>query len=184
MNATKKQSPTADKSRATKDRARADSARTHHLFVDVTTKEKKLILAYCNAKGLSVSQFLAEVALEDARLSEEAKEAGGNTKPRKIEITLSPRDYAKVMYKARLRETDAAKFIEERLVSVLRKSKEFGSLRRQSLRYYVSDHEHETLLAHMKKHGYSSRHYVAMLALGAVESEMAPISQRLLAKKR
>src|SRR5437016_2142401 len=47
-------------------RAKADTPRTRHLFVDVTAEEKQLIEAYCNSKGLSASEFLAGVALEDA----------------------------------------------------------------------------------------------------------------------
>jgi hypothetical protein len=179
----KRQSRLAPVSAARPKRATADSARKHHLFVDVTDKEKQLILAYCNSKDLSVSEFLAEVALDDARPSK-ANSRLKETSPRTVQIELSEHDYAKLVYKSRLRKISPEDFIHTRLLPDLQKSKEWGSLERETLRYYVSDKEHRTLLDHMKKFGHSSRHYVAFLAVQAIEEQFDPIKNKLISKRR
>jgi len=146
------------------------------LFVDVSNKEKKLIQSYCDANNISVSEFLAGIALQDAAEPEPTK--GKPAPTRTIQIELTEHEYAKVVYKARLREVKPEAFIHTRLVSDLKKSKEWGSLDLESLRCYVSDKEHKTLLKYLKRHGHSSRHYIAFLALQKIEEAADPVKKK------
>ncbi len=156
----KKKKKNTNKAIKPRQRAKAESARNHHLFVDVSNKEKKLIQSYCDANNISVSEFLAGIALQDAAEPEPTK--GKPAPTRTIQIELTEHEYAKVVYKARLRE----------------ESKEWGSLDLESLRCYVSDKEHKTLLKHLKRHGHSSRHYIAFLALRKIEEAADPVKKK------
>src|SRR5947209_6507414 len=79
---------------------KAASVRSHYLLAEVTPEEKKNILKHCKTQNMSVSRFLAQLALEDAS----TKKKASPEEPLTIRIKLPPGKRAKLLYIARLKE--------------------------------------------------------------------------------
>lgn len=150
-------------------RKKTGSARSHYLLAEVTFEEKQAILEYCKNHNLSVSRFLAQVALEDAQ----AKKKAAPQEPLKITINLPANERAKLLYIARLKEKSIDQLVEEFIApSLAKNSRGPGTrytLKTQEIRYYLNDEEHALIKKHMEKEHVSSRHYLAQLALRAIE---------------
>ncbi|HLJ85469.1 MAG TPA: hypothetical protein VKZ53_01520 [Candidatus Angelobacter sp.] len=144
-------------------------ARKHHLLAEVTPEEKQAILGYCETHDLSVSRFLAQVALEDATTRKTAM----REEPLTITLSLPANKRAKLLYMARLKEKTIDALVEEFLTPTLDKNRRGpGSrytLQTEVLRYYLNDEEHSLIKRHMEKEHVSSRHYLAQLALKVIE---------------
>ena len=154
-------------------------SRRHHLFVEVLSRqEKQDIETYCKKIGQSMSDFFRSIALADARVDGPAKDDKKAVQMQTVLVSFSPLEHRKLEYKSRLRGTDIAEFVHERLVLYLRKTKEYGKkkpeVRRKrgiSMRYYLNREEHKSIRAYMKRHDLSSRHYLAVRALETIKAE-------------
>lgn len=152
---------------------KAGSTRNHHLLAEVTLEEKQAILKYCKTHNLSVSGFLAQVALEDAK----AKKKAAPEEPITITINLPANQRAKLLYMARLREKSIEELVEEFIAPNLAKNQRGPgaqfTLPTETLRYYLNDDEHILIKKHMEKEHVSSRHYLAQLALQTIQKHSA-----------
>jgi uncharacterized protein (DUF1778 family) len=142
--------------------------RKHHMHTDFSAEQKKLILAYCAKHNISVSQFLAEVAVNDANesLHRRAKE-----QEEEITITLRiPRDKrTKLEIFAERRGETIEDHIRAHILPLLEKQQTSFPLKTESVRYYLNKNEHELVIKQLKKRGLSGRNYVAFLALQKVK---------------
>lgn len=147
---------------------KTNSARKRHLLAEVTPQEKQAILDYCQAHDLSVSSFLAQVALDDAR----SKRKTASLDTLTITINLPANRHAKLLYLARLREQSIDElindFIEPNLAKNHRGPGSLYTLHTETLRYYLNNEEHALIKKHMQKQHVSSRHYLAQLAIQTI----------------
>ena len=138
------------------------------MLAEVTPEEKDAILKHCKSHNLSVSRFLSQVALDDAK----AKKKATREAPLTITINLPANERAKLLYMARLKEKSVDELVEEFIAPSLAKNRRGpGSrytLETEILRYYLNDEEHALIKKHMEKEHVSSRHYLAQLALRAI----------------
>jgi hypothetical protein len=167
--------PVATKKRAVRPnqgstlRPRAEAPRRHFLYIEVTEDERKAIHDYCIRNQISVSQFLAELLLEDA------------SKPRRkgkvlvrAEFELTPEEQEKLELLARLHnKASVGEFIRELIQPNLDMQKLHTStnLETTALRFYLSEDEHETITKYIAEKGIPARKYAAMLALKAIAKD-------------
>jgi len=142
------------------------SPRTYHLNTDFSSQQKKLILAYCAEHQISVSQFLAEVALNDARESVDQRV----DEEEEITITLRiPRHKrTKLEIFAQRRGETIGDHVRAQLLPLLEKQQPPHPAKKNSLRYYLDKKEHELVRRQLKKRGLSGRNYIAFLAVQKV----------------
>ncbi len=148
-------------------RRKADSPRRHYLVTTVTDKERDAISRYCARHKMSVSAFLADLALADAQ-----KPAKSKLEDQEITITLTlpARDIDKMRIFARLEEKSIADMLRELIKPSLEKRQTASALEMRTLRCWLSDEEHRTIKKYLAKHRLSARNYLALLALRAVEN--------------
>lgn len=151
---------------------KAGSAHRHYLVAEFTSEEKHAIQKYCDSLGLSVSRFLAQVALDDASANKKDAE-----EPLTVTINLPATKRAKLLYLARLKEKSIDQLIEEFIAPTLDKNRRGpGSdytLATERVPLYLNAQEHALLMKHMEKEGLSSRHYLAQLAVQAIKKPAA-----------
>lgn len=147
-------------------RDKAGAPRRHYLATAVTEKEREAILEYCNRHKKSVSAFLADLALEDARRPDKSKLAD-----KEITLTLrfSARDIDKMHLFARLEEKSVEDLLRELVQPGLQKRQTFTNLPMRTIRCWLSDAEHKAIRKNSEKCGLSARSYLALLALKAIE---------------
>jgi hypothetical protein len=143
-------------------RLRAKTARQRFLETDVTPAEHKQILEYCLKNKISVSQFLANLILEDAAQAKTRK-TPVHIRP---ELEFSPEEYDKLELLAYLQGKSS---IRELIRELLRPHLELQRIHVQSetrtVRFYLSDREHEIVLKHLASRGITARKYVSFLAI-------------------
>jgi hypothetical protein len=134
---------------------------------DFTPAQRDLVLEYCAKEGISVSQFLAELAVEDAKTSVRQPDE------EEEEITLTfriPRHKKrKLAIFAQRRGETVEDHILRLLLPWLEKQKTSFSVETTSLRYYLDDAEHAVVMKQLKKRGLSARNYIAFLAMQAID---------------
>ena len=157
-------------------RKRAKTARMMVMRADVTPDEKETILKHCIKNKISVSQFLANLALEDAR--------EGNGEEQEFTFKLPREQAQKLLLMARLKDKSAPDFISELLLPPLANKQPHGSVEMDNLTMYVSEDEHETLKEHMRKKGISARNYIAILALEKIAKGSKSASRKEHKKKK
>lgn len=148
-------------------RPRAEAPRRNFLYIEVTEEERKAIHDYCIRNKISVSQFLAELLLQDA------------TKPKRkgkvlfhAEFELTPEEQEKLELLARLHNKESVgEFIRELIQPNLDMQKLHTKLETTPLRFYLSEEEHEIVTKHIAEKGIPARNYVAMVALKAIAKE-------------
>ncbi len=155
-------------------RPEADTPRTRHLFAEFFKDEKKEIFDYCLRHKISVSQFLTEVALEDA------EGADKSAKPATLTLSIPgeqsesvpiPNDELyKIRLLARAQRKPLFQVVLDRILYNL-KTSPWNVQETEPLRYYVSKKEHQTIRDHVNAKGVSGRSYVAMLALKKVRAD-------------
>jgi hypothetical protein len=147
----------------------AKSLRKRFLYTDVTPEEHEEIQQYCRGKGITVSQFLADLLLKDAL---ESKRKPNDTVTLTPEIQLTPRQQEKLEALTRLHQK---KSIGEYILDILQPELELQRIhvpvKTKRLRYYLSEEEHQTLSSHLSASGLSPSDYAAMLALRTVRKE-------------
>jgi hypothetical protein len=145
----------------------AGAPRRQYLVTTVTKKEKDAILRHCHRYRKSVSAFLADLALDDARRP--ANKAADDHIP--VTLRLRARDFDKMCLFARLEEKTVEELLKEFLEPSFRRRQTATTLRMHTLRCWLSDEEHRIIKAHLAKHRLSARSYLALLALKAIEND-------------
>ena len=151
-------------------RPRAKSPRSHFLYVDVTKEEQEKIHDYCINQQVSVSQFLADIMMQDAL------KAKANPKRREkvcvqAEFELTTEDLEKLELLVRLRNKGSiSQFILELIRPHLEVQKLHSSIETIPLRYYLSEDEHQTITKHLAGKGIAARNYGVSLALKAIDN--------------
>lgn len=144
-------------------RPHAEAPRHRFLYTDVTTAEHEEIRQYCVERQISISQFLAELVLNDAAKSKSRRKQKVIVK---AEIELSAEEQDKLELLTRLHQKESvSEFIREILQPNLQVQRLHAPLETKSLRFYLSEEEHERVTRHIGGTGISARNYAAMLAL-------------------
>jgi hypothetical protein len=146
-------------------REKAGAPRRQYLVTTVTELEREAILKYCDRHKISVSAFLAALALKDAQRSAKAMR-----KDEEVTITLklSARDIDKMRMFARLEEKSVEDLLRDMLEPNFKKRQTATALEMYSLRCWLSDKEHRIIKEYLAKHRLSARSYLALLALKAI----------------
>lgn len=137
--------------------------RRNYLATRVTEKEKKAVEEYCSRNGLSVSAFLADLALNDAKRTSSGQEEEEIT----VTLKLSSRDIDKIRIFARLEEKTIEQLLQEFVQPGVQKRQTASSLKLRSVRCWLSDEEHRIIKKYLEKHHLSARNYLALLILKA-----------------
>lgn len=146
-------------------RDKVGAPRRHYLATTVTEQEKEAIVEYCAQQGKSVSAFLAELALDDAKRPPKSK-----LQDQEITFTLRlpARDIDKMQLFARLEEKSVEDLLRELVQPGLQKRQTATALEMCTLRCWLSDQEHKTIKKYLAKYGLSARSYLALLALRTI----------------
>lgn len=147
----------------------AETRRRRFLYTDVTRAEHEQIREFCAARGISVSQFLADLMLQDALRPRRRRKQRLKLRP---EINLTPEELDKLQLLTRLHEKESVgEFIREVLRPYLAIQRVHSPVETTSLRYYLSEDEHQTVIQHVARIGVSARNYAALLAIRALSDE-------------
>jgi hypothetical protein len=147
-------------------RPRAEAPRRHFLYLDVTKEEQKKIHEYCKQKTISVSQFLADIVIKDAKSKPKRKDKITI----RAEFEVTPEEQEKLELLLRLRQKNSiGQFVSELLRPNLEVQRLHSPVETTALRYYLSEDEHEIVTKHMASKGIAARNYGALLALKAIE---------------
>jgi hypothetical protein len=147
-------------------RPRASTPRRHFLYLDVTKEEQKKIHEYCQQKKISVSQFLADLVIKDAKSKPKRKEKVTI----RAEFEVTPEEQEKLQLLLRLHQKDSiGQFVSELLRPSLQVQRLHAPVETTPLRYYLSEEEHEIVTKHMASKGIATRNYGALLALKAID---------------
>jgi hypothetical protein len=147
-------------------RPRAETPRRHFLYLDVTKEEQQKIRDYCVQQKVSVSQFLADLVIKDAKSKPKRKEKVTI----RAEFEVTPEEQEKLELLLRLHQKDSiGQFVSELLRPTLEVQKMHAPVETTPLRYYLSEEEHEIVTKYMAGKGIAARNYGALLALKAIE---------------
>jgi hypothetical protein len=147
-------------------RPRTETRRDHFLVTDVTEEEQQEILQYCLRKKISVSQFLADLVLQDASRPKPDRKQKVLVR---AEFELSPEEYDRLELLTRLyKKHNVGGLIRDLIKPNLDFQRLHAPAETMSLRYYLSAEEHEKVTKHIASTGISARNYAAMLALKAM----------------
>lgn len=143
-------------------------ARSRYLIADFTLEEKTRVLRHCLKKHISISRFLAEVAMEDVRAGSKAGHA-----EEKVTITMKiGREHnIKLQMFAHRQNKTPDQFCRDLLLPTLQKARTSFSAKTEGLRYYLSPQEHRLLKSYLRSRKLSSRSYVAFLAMQKLDQE-------------
>ncbi len=145
-------------------RLRAKTARQRFLETDVTTEEHEQIMEYCLKNKISVSQFLADLILEDAASAKTRKAARVTA-----DLDFSAEEFEKLELLVHLhRKNSVSELIRDLLQPHLDLQRLHIPGETKSLRLYLSDREHEIVTKHFASRGITARKYVSFLALKAI----------------
>lgn len=144
----------------------AESLRRRFVWADASKEEHEEIRAYCQQKGVSISQFMADVVLKDATSSKAKRKQDIILKP---EIKLTPQQHDKLEVLARLhRKKSVSEFILDILLPELELQRLHVPGKKRMLRYSLSEEEHKRVTSHIATSGLSATNYATMLALRAI----------------
>jgi hypothetical protein len=145
-------------------RPQAESPRHKFLYIEVTNEERKAIQDYCLEHQISVSQFLAEFLLSEA-----SKPKRKGTVLVRVQFELTPEEQEKLELLVRLQNKESTgELIRELIQPYLGMQKLHTKLKTTTLRFYLSEEEHEIVTKYFAEKGVPSRKYAAMLALKAL----------------
>ncbi|HEY6252027.1 MAG TPA: hypothetical protein VI685_18885 [Candidatus Angelobacter sp.] len=147
----------------TRKRSQALGIRGRFLYTNLTEDEYNRISQHCRRKHISISQFFADLLLQEASRSK-----GKAQQKVTLQIELTPAEHEKLEQLARLhRKQSIVDFVREVLGPELRIQRLHAPAKTKHVRYYFSDDEHELVTKHMKQLGKSPSNYPAILALRA-----------------
>ena len=146
-------------------RPQAETPRSRYVQTQVTKEDKLEILRHCKKAGISVSQFLAELAMQEAQ-----NQSPKNNDDEEITLTLRLPRHKKAQLNifAKAKQKSLEQLVEELLLPNLEKRQTRGALQTESLTYYLTDSEHQLLMEYLNKSGLSARTYVGHLAVTAI----------------
>lgn len=148
----------------TKKRSHGETVRERFLYTNLTEEEYKKISHYCLQKHISISQFFADLLLQEA-----SKSKGKSQENVTLEIEVTPEEHEKLEQLTRLHKKDSiVDFVREVLKPELRIQRLHAPTKTKHVRYYFSDEEHDMVTRHMKELGKSQSNYPAILALRAI----------------
>jgi transposase len=146
-------------------RLRPGAGRHRFLETDVTLEKAKEIREYCFRNGITVSDFLAELILEDAATAKHPK-----AEIKVDDLTLPWGDYEKLELIVYLTGRNSiSEFIRELLqphLDLQRLPSPKDKIR--SLRLYLNEEDHRTVTRHLESRGIGARKYISFLALKAI----------------
>lgn len=148
-------------------RPRGKTVRQRFVETDVTPEEHKQILDYCLEHKISVSEFLADLILQDAAGATSRK----GTVRFSVDFELSVDDYDKLELLVHLhKKEDLGELIRALIQPSLDLQRIHVPTQTKSLRFYLSDKEHETVTRHVAKRGTTAKKYVSFLAIRAIRN--------------
>jgi len=148
-------------------RPRAEAPRRNFFYVDVTKEEQAKIHQYCLENQISVSQFFADLVLQDA-----AKPKPKHQKKVMVraEFELTPDEHEKLELLMRLHQKSSiGQLVRDLIQPSLEVQRVHATLETTPLRYYLSEEEHETVTKHIASKGIAARNYGVVLALKAID---------------
>lgn len=148
-------------------RSLAEAPRKRFLYTDVTKEEHQKILDYCEERTVSVSQFLADLVLTEARRPKSKRKQNVVVWAK---LVMAPEDEEKLELLVRMHKKDSlGEYIMEALQPNLDVQRVHAPLETIPLRYYLSDEEHDAVIQHIEAKGIAARNYGVMLALKAIK---------------
>jgi hypothetical protein len=145
-------------------RSQGKGVRQRFLYTNLTEDEYKEILRHCHQQHISISQFFADVLLEEA-----GKPKGKLPKKLMVEIELTPAEHEKLEQLTRLHKKQSlSDFVRDVLQPELGIQRLHASAKTKHVRYYFSDDEYKKVTKHIRDVGKSSGNYPATLALRAI----------------
>jgi len=145
---------------------KSKTARTHYVIAEFTPDERAKVVDHCKKEGVSVSSFLARVALQDLYM-------GSRGEPEEYEITITLKlpaeENARIDRISRRRGQTIPEFLRQALQPALKKGKSVFTEKTETLRCYLSEREHDMLMKYLKERKLSSRNYISYLALKELE---------------
>ena len=144
-------------------RPEVGAPRRNYLATRVTEKEKKAVEEYCSRHGMSLSAFLADLALKDAK-----RPPDSGQEQITVTLKLSARDIDKIRIFARLEEKTIEELLQEFVRPGVQKRQTASSLEMRSVRCWLSNEEHRIIKKYLAKHRLSARSYLALLILKAI----------------
>jgi hypothetical protein len=145
-------------------RHRDTTARLKFVETDVSPEEYDKIWEYCLKHKISVSQFLADLILEDAHNAKTPK-AAVRIQP---DLEFSSDEYEKLELLADLQDKSVTELIRDLIQPHLDLRKMHGGDKTKKLRFYLSDREHQIVMKHLEKRGTTARKYVSFLAIRTI----------------
>lgn len=148
---------------ATVKRSQGKGIRKRFLYTNLTEDEHRKIWQYCRDNHVSISQFFADLLLQDASKSK------GKPQKLTLEIELTAAEHEKLEQLTRLHKKESiSDFVREVLEPELRIQRLHAPAKTKHVRYYFSDEEHDLVTKHMRALGKSPSNYPAVLALRAI----------------
>jgi hypothetical protein len=146
-------------------RLRGRSARQRFIETDVTPEEHNQIMEYCLRNKISVSQFLADLILEDAVTGKACKTAI-HIQP---DLEFTSEEFEKLELLVHVhKKKSISELIRELLQPHLDLQRIHAPSETRTLRLYLSEREHEIVTKHIARRGITVRKYVSFLALKAI----------------
>lgn len=148
----------------TNKRSQGNGIRERFLYTNLTEEEYKTIAKYCRENHISISQFFADLLIEEA-----SKPKSKGRRKMTLEIELTPEEYEKLEQLARLHKKESiGNFVRQILEPELKIQRLHAPTKTKHVRYYFSDEEHKMVTNHMRDLGKSPSNYPAILALRAI----------------
>jgi hypothetical protein len=148
-------------------RPRTETPRRHFLYVDVTKEEHKRIQEYCIEHKISVSQFVAELMMEDA-LQSKPKHKQKVIVRAEFELTLEQQEKLELLLRLHQKKS-LGQFLYELIQPNLEMQRVHTSLEMIPIRCYLSEEEHETITKHVASKGIAVNNYGGLLAIKAID---------------
>lgn len=148
---------------------RSTNLRNRSLWAEVTPDERDEIQEYCRRKGISVSQFMADLMLKDVAQSKHTRKKPVILRP-EIKVTAQQRDKLEVL--ARLHNKKSlGEFILDLLEPELELKRLHVPVKKTMIRFYVSQDERRAIIQHTATSGLSVTNYATMLALRTIRND-------------
>lgn len=148
-------------------RPRAEVPRRNFLYIEVTEHERKRIQDYCIKNQISVSQFLAELMLQDA--NKPRRTAPVTLRP---ELEFTPEEHEKLELLATLHDKGSLDELIRDLIQPALEAQHLHTNRETTMvRFYLSQEEHQAVATHIATKRIPMGKYAAMVALKAVAKD-------------
>lgn len=148
-------------------RPRAKSPRRNFFYIEVTDDERKAIYDHCSGKNISVSQFLAELLLEEAKKPRQKEKV-----VLRLVLEVTHDEHEKLELLAKLYSKES---VDDLVRELIQPSLEMQKLHTDSettaLRFYLSQEEHAAVSEYISEKGVPARKYATMIALKAIAKD-------------